>query len=70
MDNAFRYVKDYGIDTEESYPYKGVQNLLCFYNSASVGATCSGKVNDERFSLDFDPDRKNLRGAIFFTFYN
>ncbi|XP_028392183.1 cathepsin L1-like [Dendronephthya gigantea] len=58
MDNAFRYVKDYGIDTEESYPYKGVQSLFCFYNSADVGATCSGYVDIKNGS------EKQLQSAV------
>jgi len=38
MDNAFMYIKKKGIDTEESYPYKGRQGR-CHYKKANVGAT-------------------------------
>ena len=42
MDYAFSYIKDYGIDTEESYPYTGVENFFCWFNKANIGATCTG----------------------------
>ena len=42
MDRAFRYIEDWGIDTEDSYPYIGTQSMFCWYNSANVGATCTG----------------------------
>ena len=45
MDRAFEYIKDWGIDTEDSYPYVGTQNILCLYNSANVGATCTGMAH-------------------------
>ncbi|KAK6631864.1 hypothetical protein RUM43_013930 [Polyplax serrata] len=45
MDNAFEYVKDNkGIDTERSYPYKGV-NERCRYSPANSGATDTGFVD-------------------------
>ncbi|XP_020815051.1 cathepsin L-like [Drosophila serrata] len=49
---AFKYIKDNGgIDTEESYPYKAV-NDKCKFNRATIGATVTGFVElpsgDER----------------------
>ena len=46
MDNAFIYIEEYGIDTEESYPYTGVQSIFCWYSGANIGATCSGIVRE------------------------
>jgi len=40
--NAFEYViRNGGIDTEASYPYRAVEGN-CRYNAATSGATCSG----------------------------
>lgn len=40
MDLAFRYIeRNGGIDTEMSYPYRGVDSLVCKYNSKDSGAT-------------------------------
>ncbi|XP_046841764.1 procathepsin L-like isoform X2 [Xenia sp. Carnegie-2017] len=50
MDNAFRYVADYGIDTEKSYPYVARENTFCWYNEENVGAGCSDHVDIEQFS--------------------
>lgn len=42
MDNAFKYIKaNGGIDTEESYPYEGVDET-CRYSSLNIGATDTG----------------------------
>jgi len=42
MDDAFKYIiANGGVDTEASYPYKGVTGT-CEFNSANVGATLSG----------------------------
>ncbi|KAH8390043.1 hypothetical protein KR200_005936 [Drosophila serrata] len=42
MTNAFNYIRDNGgIDTEASYPYKGI-NDKCKYNKAAIGATVKG----------------------------
>ncbi len=41
MDDAFKYIiKNKGIDTEASYPYKAVQGK-CHYSTANIGATLS-----------------------------
>ena len=40
--NAFEYViRNGGIDTEASYPYRAVEGI-CRYNAATRGSTCSG----------------------------
>ncbi|XP_062863954.1 cathepsin L.1 [Trichomycterus rosablanca] len=45
MDYAFKYIKDNkGIDTEESYPYEATDGD-CRFNTATVGATCTGYVD-------------------------
>lgn len=45
MDDAFEYViKNNGIDTEASYPYRAVDST-CKFNTADVGATISGYVD-------------------------
>jgi len=42
MDQAFEYViKNHGIDTESSYPYKATGPNRCQFNAANVGATIS-----------------------------
>lgn len=52
MDNAFKYIKaNDGIDTEESYPYKG-KDGVCKFKSADVGATDTGFVDVKRGSED------------------
>ena len=57
MDNAFRYIKANGIDTEASYPYQA-HNELCRFKAADVGATDSGYVDIPR------GDEKALTQAI------
>ena len=43
VDNAFKYVyENHGIDTEASYPYQGMENLICHFRNATVGATDKG----------------------------
>ncbi|CAL1272233.1 unnamed protein product [Larinioides sclopetarius] len=45
MDQAFEYIKDNrGIDTEESYPYTGLEGQ-CHYKRSKKGAKCSGFVD-------------------------
>jgi len=45
MDNAFQYIKNNGgIDTEEAYPYKGVDEK-CHFNASAVGAEDTGFVD-------------------------
>lgn len=45
MDQAFAYIKDNkGIDTEESYPYEGVDGV-CRFKRSTIGATCTGFVD-------------------------
>lgn len=45
-DRAYQYIKDNnGVDTEQSYPYEGVDNQLCRFNGDNIGATVIGIVN-------------------------
>ena len=45
MDQAFTYIKvNNGIDTEDSYPYKAVDQK-CKFSAANVGATDTGFVD-------------------------
>ncbi|XP_060735071.1 cathepsin L-like isoform X2 [Tachysurus vachellii] len=41
---AFEYVKENGINTEESYPYEA-KDGSCRYNPDTVGATCDGYMD-------------------------
>ncbi|XP_060065424.1 procathepsin L-like [Ylistrum balloti] len=43
MDNAFKYVETYGIESEFDYPYTA-QDGDCMYDSSKTVATCSGIV--------------------------
>eukprot|EP00297_Palpitomonas_bilix_P011926 CAMPEP_0113879292 /NCGR_PEP_ID=MMETSP0780_2-20120614/7160_1 /TAXON_ID=652834 /ORGANISM="Palpitomonas bilix" /LENGTH=331 /DNA_ID=CAMNT_0000865863 /DNA_START=107 /DNA_END=1102 /DNA_ORIENTATION=+ /assembly_acc=CAM_ASM_000599 len=55
--NAFEYImKNGGIDTEESYPYQGVDGT-CKFNQANVGATIS---NYTRISTDEEAIKEAL----------
>jgi len=52
MDQAFSYIKDNkGIDTEDSYPYKAVDQT-CKFSADSVGATDTGFVDVQSKSED------------------
>ena len=44
MTNAFDYVIANGLDTEESYPYKGVSEK-CHFNPKTIGVKATGYVN-------------------------
>lgn len=45
MDNAFQYIKENGgIDTEESYPYEGVEGQ-CRFKKSTIGAKDTGFVD-------------------------
>ncbi|UYV60934.1 CTSL [Cordylochernes scorpioides] len=57
MTKAYKYViKNNGIDTEESYPYKA-ENGTCHYNSSTIGATCKSYKAIAH-------DEKNLQKAL------
>ncbi|VVC28252.1 Peptidase C1A, papain C-terminal,Cysteine peptidase, asparagine active site,Cysteine peptidase [Cinara cedri] len=46
MDQSFKYIKlNGGIDTENSYPYKGKNGYFCKYNPQNKGATVTGTVD-------------------------
>jgi len=46
MNFAFEYIiKNKGIDTEQSYPYKGVDEKKCLYTTSNEGATISSFGN-------------------------
>lgn len=50
MDNGFKYIeKNNGIDTEQSYPYRGVDGM-CRFKQADVGATMTRFKDLERGS--------------------
>ncbi|KAJ8311613.1 hypothetical protein KUTeg_010968 [Tegillarca granosa] len=52
MDQGFKYIKiNNGIDTEESYPYKG-KNGKCKFSAANVGATDTGYTDLKHGSED------------------
>ncbi|CAB3370068.1 Hypothetical predicted protein [Cloeon dipterum] len=50
-DLAFQYAMSDGIDTEESYPYQGI-NGTCRYNASQIGATASGFMDIGRGDED------------------
>ncbi|XP_013413907.1 cathepsin L1 [Lingula anatina] len=61
MDNAFNYIKkNNGIDTEESYPYKGT-NGQCHFQASSVGATLTSYTDIKKGSED---DLLNAVGTV------
>ncbi|CAH0545767.1 unnamed protein product [Brassicogethes aeneus] len=43
MENAFKYIKDHGIMSEESYPYFGFDGV-CMFDDFRIAATISGYV--------------------------
>lgn len=52
---AFEYIKyNGGLDTEEAYPYKGV-NELCHFEPNSVGVKVADSVNITLVSLPVFP---------------
>jgi len=53
MENGFKYIiKNKGIDTEESYPYRAVTEPFCKAKEGSVGATMSSFVDIKRGSIE------------------
>jgi len=60
-EQALTYIKDQGgLDTEESYPYKGYQDT-CKFNSKNVGATDTGLV---QIKYGDENDLKNAVATI------
>jgi len=63
MDDAFQYIiKNHGIDTESSYPYRATGPNACQFKAADVGATISsfhdvmrGSESDLQSSVDKQP---------------
>ncbi|XP_014770628.1 procathepsin L [Octopus bimaculoides] len=51
MDNAFKYIKKFGIDSEASYPYEG-RDAKCRYKKSDVVATDTGYVDVKSMSED------------------
>jgi len=53
MENGFKYIiKNNGIDTEESYPYRAVTEPMCKAKEGTVGATMSSFVDIKRGSIE------------------
>jgi cathepsin L len=50
MDNAFKYIEKYGLQSEASYPYIAKKNRKCKYDASKVDGTVKSytdvKVND------------------------
>lgn len=45
MDNAFKYIEEVGgLDTEDSYPYKAIDDK-CHFKNNSIGSKCSGFID-------------------------
>ena len=60
-DKAFEYViKNGGIDTEASYPYKAKKGI-CKYSASFIGAKCSGyfKIQFVTFPYNVQTDTKH-----------
>jgi cathepsin L len=51
MDNAFSYIKDYGIESEEDYPYKAAGGV-CKYDKSKVVANDTGYTDVKSGSED------------------
>lgn len=59
MDNAFQYIKDNGgLDTEDSYPYRGRAIPICRFNRRNIGATITDFVDIP------EGDEQKLKEAI------
>lgn len=51
MDDAFKYIEDFGIDSEASYPYTAAEHA-CAFNKSNVAGEVTGWVDVESESED------------------
>jgi len=65
MDNGFKYIiKNKGIDTEMSYPYKAKNGKRCEFKEADIGATMTSFTDVKRGSEEALAEALNTIGPI------